>query len=235
VYSTRTNRSEAREILKVADSVVGTLWRKYGGGRAAQRPILFLVTDRQQAQKLAHIQLGLTRTPAGFQYSSYAYIDMPQWEQLDGGSQQSMIVHELTHVASRAWLAKAPHSLVEGLAMYEENAWRVQHGIGRIRLVDMRALYRGGFPSMTIWERRETDWALRDPYAVNACYMDAMLMVQQIVTRHGGVTALQRLGAAFSRRAQPGHDFTKTAVREAFEQALGVSFDEIAAQAHAAA
>ena len=163
VYSAASDEGDARTILRTADSVVGQLWRRYGGGRAAQRPILFLVRNRKQAERLAHVQLGVTRTPAGFQYSSYAYIDLPQWESYDGADQRSMVVHELTHVASRAWLQKAPHSLVEGVAMYEENLWRMQHHLGRTALVDLRAFYRHGFPSMTIWERRETDWGFAKP------------------------------------------------------------------------
>jgi hypothetical protein len=232
VYSAASDERDARTILHTADSVVGQLWRTFGGGRAAQRPILFLVRNRKQAEKLAHIQLGITRTPAGFQYSSYTYVDLPQWESFDDADQRSMVVHELTHVASRAWLQKAPHSLVEGVAMYEENLWRVQHHLGRTALVDLRAFYRHGFPSMTIWERRETDWGLRNPYAVDACYMDGMTMVQQIVSHHGGIPALRRLGAAFSQRAGT-RDFSAADVDSAFRQALGVSFAQVVAEAHA--
>ena len=233
VYSAASDERDARTILRTADSVVGQLWRRYGGGRAAQRPILFLVRNRKQAERLAHVQLGVTRTPAGFQYSSYAYIDLPQWESYDAADQRSMVVHELTHVASRAWLQKAPHSLVEGVAMYEENLWRMQHHLGRTVLVDLRALYRHSFPSLTVWERRETDWGLRNPYAVDACYMDGMTMVQQIVSHHGGIPALRRLGAAFSQRAGT-RDFSAADVDSAFRQALGVSFAQVVAEAHAA-
>jgi hypothetical protein len=233
VYSAASDAVEARTILRTADSVVGALWQRYGGGRAARRPILFLVRNRRQAEKLAHIQLGITRTPAGFQYSSYTYIDLPQWEDFDDASRRSMVVHELTHVASRAWLQNAPHSLVEGVAMYEENLWRTQHHLGRIRLVDIRAFYQHGFPSAQIWERRETDWGLRNPYAVDACYIDGMTMVQQIVAHHGGISALRRLGAAFAR--QPTRrDFSPSEVDAAFRQALGVSFDQVVAEARAA-
>ena len=233
VFSSQSDEGEARAILHVADSVVASLWRTYGGGRAARRPVLFLVTDRRQAEELAHIQLGIARTPAGFQYSSYAYIDMPEWEQIPPPDERSMIVHELTHVASRAWVANAPHSLAEGVAMYEENAWRVKHHLGGLHLVDLAAFYRHGFPSLSIWQRRVTDWGLRNPYAVNACYMDAMTMVQQIVTRHGGIPALRRLGEAFARDTGVGRGFTADQVNAAFTSALGVSFDQVAAEARA--
>jgi len=234
IFSAKSDEGEARAILHVADGVVGTLWREYGGGRAARRPILFLVTDTRQAEKLAHIQLGLTRTPAGFQYSSYAYINMPEWEQVPPSFERSMIVHELTHVASRAWVADAPHSLAEGVAMYEENLWRVQHHLGGLDLVDLAAFYRNGFPSLSVWERRVTDWGLRNPYAVNACYMDAMVMVQQIVERHGGIPALRRLGEAFAAEATERHNFSAGEVDAAFRAALGASFEQVATEARAA-
>ena len=136
VYSATTEKAEAAAILSTADEVIGPLWKRYGGGRAALRPILFLVTNRTQAEKLAHVQLGKVRTPAGFEFSSYAYIDLPQWEEYDDADRRSMIVHELTHVATRSWVETAPHSLAEGVAMYEEDRWRrqAQH-LGRVERV----------------------------------------------------------------------------------------------------
>jgi hypothetical protein len=50
VYSATSDKAEAIAILKTADAVIGPLWKRYGGGRAARRPILFLVTDRKQAE-----------------------------------------------------------------------------------------------------------------------------------------------------------------------------------------
>jgi hypothetical protein len=232
VYSAANDRSNADAILKTADGIVGTLWREFGGGRAARRPVLFLVDNRKQAERLAHIQLGIVRTPAGFQYSSYAYIDLTEWAGLDSRDQQSMIVHELTHVASRAWAFGGPHSLAEGVAMYEENAWRLQHHYPPILLVPLRAYYRQGFPSLPIWEERVTDWGLADPYAVNACYMDGMTMAQQIVKRHGGIAALKRLGQAFTAM-HAGRKFTAAQVDMAFRKALGVSFEQVVTEARA--
>jgi hypothetical protein len=233
VYSAANDRASAEAILKTADGVVGTLWRDYGGGRAAQRPVLFLVDNRKQAERLAHIQLGIVRTPAGFQYSSYAYVDLTEWSALDSRDQQSMVVHELTHVASRAWAYGAPHSLAEGVAMYEEDAWRLRHHYPAIHLVPLRAYYRQGFPSLPIWEQRVTDWGLADPNAVDACYMDGMTMVQQIVKRHGGVAALKRLGRAFTDM-HARRQFTATQVETAFQRSLGVSFQQVVDEARAA-
>jgi hypothetical protein len=234
VYSATSDSADAAAILHTADGAIGGLWRRYGGGRSAQRPILFLVTDRKQAERLAHIQLGTVRTPAGFEYSSYAYIDLPQWEGYDSADQRSMIVHELTHVATRSWVEQCPHSLAEGVAMYEEDLWRRQHHLGRIPLYDLRSVYQHGFPSSLVWSRRETDWGLTDLIAIQYSYLDAMTMTQQIVDHHGGVAALRRLAAAFKARAHPRRDFTTADVDAAFIQALGVSFDQVVAEAHAA-
>jgi hypothetical protein len=195
---------------------------------------LFLVTNRKQAERLAHVQLGRVRTPAGFEFSSYAYIDLPQWEGYDSVDQRSMIVHELTHVATRSWVEQCPHSLAEGVAMYEEDLWRRQHHLGRIPLYDLRSVYQHGFPSALVWSRRETDWGLTNLLAIQYSYLDAMTMVQQIVDQHGGIAALRRLAAAFKARAGERRDFTTADVDAAFSQALGVSFDQMVAEAHAA-
>ncbi|MDX6520522.1 MAG: hypothetical protein QOF08_1127 [Gaiellales bacterium] len=235
VYSAASDHADAEVILGTADNVIGSLWKRYGGGRSVQRPILFLVTDRKQAERLAHVSLGKVRTPAGFEFSSYAYIDLPQWETYgEPADQRSMIVHELTHVATRSWVETAPHSLAEGVAMYEENRWRVQHHLGRIPLFGLRQLYRQGtLPTALIWQRRETDWGLSNLIAIQYSYLDAMTMVQQVVAHHGGIPGLQRLAAAFRARAGRG-EFTAADVDAAFVQALGVSFDQVVAEAHAA-
>jgi hypothetical protein len=144
-----------------------------------------------------------------------------------------MIVHELTHVATRSWVESTPHSLAEGVAMYEENLWRVQHHLGRIPLLYLREVYRQGFPSELIWERRETDWGLGNLDAIQYSYLDAMTMVQQIVAQHGGISGLRRLAAAFEERVGK-RDFTARQVDAAFNQALGVSFAQVQAEAHSA-
>jgi hypothetical protein len=234
VYSAGSDEHDARLILHIADSVVGQLWKTYGGGRAARRPILFLVQNKRQGERLAHVDLGKVRTPAGFQFSSYAYVDLPEWETYGPASKRSLVVHELTHVASRAWVDRAPHSLAEGVAMYEENLWRRQHQLGAIPLLGLGRLYQAGFPSSTIWSRRETDWGLRNLAAIQYSYLDAMTMVQQIVAHHGGVPALRRLGQAFAMQAGGRRDFTEAEVDAAFRSAVGVPFSTVVAEAHAA-
>jgi hypothetical protein len=58
-----------------------------------------------------------------------------------------------------------------------------------------------------------------------------MTMVQQVVARHGGIPALQRPAGAFRAGRR---EFTAGDVDAAFAQALGVSFDQVVAEAHAA-
>lgn len=86
--------------------------------------------------------------------------------------------------------------------------------------------------SLRVWERRETDWGLRNVRAIGLCYLDALAISHVIVVRHGGVGALRRLGAAF-RAQHARRDVTAAQVNAAFRRALGVSFDRVAVEAHA--
>jgi hypothetical protein len=232
VYASAADLADARQILDTAEAATPRLVRRYGGGQAAERPVIFLIDNRSEGERLAHVDLGKVRTPAGFQYSSFAYVDLPEWRSLPAVEQQSMVVHELTHVVTRSMLAGSPHSLLEGIAMYEED--RYLRAYGEATSLDLLYAFQahGGFPSMRIWERRESDWGLRSVNGVDACYQDALAMTDAIVDRHGGVAALRRLGAAF-RAEHASRDFTAAQVGEAFRRALGVPFARVAADARA--
>ena len=212
--------------------MIPPLAARYGGGEAGLRPVIFLVDNRSQGERLAHVDLGKVRTPAGFQYSSFAYIDLPAWRALPDIEQESMVAHELTHVVTRPMLAGSPHSLIEGIAMYEED--RYLGASGETMFLDSIDAYyvRNAFPTLRLWERRESDWGLGNVRAINLAYLDALSMTHAIMTQDGGVMALRRLGAAF--RAQHARaDFTAAQVERAFQSALGVSFQQVEAQAHA--
>ena len=118
--------------------------------------------------------------------------------------------------------------------MYEENRWRVEHGLRPIPLLGLRRLYASGFPSEQLWLRRQTDWGLGNVAAIQYAYLDAMTMVQQIVHRHGGVAALRRLGEAF-QSSGGRRDLTPAELGAAFRRALGVPFAAVVAAARAAA
>ena len=231
VYARPDDIVAAQQILAAAESAIPRLSAVYGGGQAGLRPVIFLVDEPRQGELLAHVELGKVRTPAGFQYSSFAYIDLPAWRRLPDIEQSSMVVHELTHVVTRPMLAGAPHSLLEGIAMVEEN--RFLNVYGRTMYLDgVDAAYRSGFPGLRMWERRETDWGLPNVRAIQICYLDALAMTHAIVTDHGGVPALARLGAAF--RSEHAHrDYTPAQVEHAFRSALGASFQSVATEAHA--
>jgi hypothetical protein len=232
VYAKPADVEAAQHILDTAESVVPGLAARYGGGKAGLRPIIFLVDQRKQAERLAHVDLGKVRTPAGFQYSSFAYVDLPEWRNLPGVDQDSMVAHELTHVVTRPMLDGAPHSLLEGIAMYEEASYLAEHGSG-MSIGDVAAYYsHHRFPSMRVWRTRVTDWGLPSVGAIQVCYEDALVMTHVIMDEHGGVPALARLGAAFRRYGGPMR-FTKAQVNQAFERALGVPFARVVAEAHA--
>ena len=233
VYAKPADVTAAQQILDTAESVIPGLVDRYGGGNAGLRPVIFLVDQKAQGERLAHVDLGKVRTPAGFQYSSFAYVDLPAWRALPEIAQESMIAHELTHVVTRPMLDLAPHSLLEGIAMYEESEYLAEHGAGGFSLEDVAAFYyHHAFPSMRIWERRQFDWGLPNTRAINVAYEDALAMTHVIVDEHGGVPALARLGAAFRRYGGP-LDFTATQVDHAFRSALGVPFAQVVAEAHA--
>jgi hypothetical protein len=232
VYGSTAELADAEHILDAAESAAPRLWRIYGGGIAGLRPLIFVIDNAEQGERLAHVDLGKVRTPAGFQYSSFAYVDLPKWRQLDAIHQQSMVVHELTHVVTRPMLDGAPHSLLEGIAMDEENRLLRIRGTS-VPLEELYAYYyQDAFPSLRVWERRETDWGLTSIRAIGLCYLDALAMTHVIVARHGGVDALRRLGAAF-RAEHARRDFTAAQVRDAFRRGLGVSFERVAAEAYA--
>jgi hypothetical protein len=232
VYGSTDELVDAEHILDAAESAAPRLWSTYGGGAAGLRPLIFLIDNAGQGERLAHIDLGKVRTPAGFQYSSFAYVDLPEWRRLDSVHQQSMVVHELTHVVTRPMLGGAPHSLLEGIAMVEEARFLRLRGVP-MSLEEIYAYYyHDAFPTLRIWERRETDWGVTNLRGIGLCYLDALAMTHVIVARHGGVDGLRRLGAAF-RAEHVRRDFTAAQVRAAFQRALGASFDQVEAEAHA--
>jgi len=232
VYATPADVTAAQQILDTAESVIPGLVARYGGGKAGLRPVIFLVDQKAQGERLAHVDLGKVRTPAGFQYSSFAYVDVPAWRALPEVGQDSMIAHELTHVVTRPMLDLAPHSLLEGIAMYEESNYLAEHGSG-FSLDEVAAYYyHHAFPSMRIWELRSFDWGLPNARSINVAYEDALAMTRVIMDEHGGVPALARLGAAFRRYGGPLR-FTPAQVDHAFRAALGVPFATVVAEAHA--
>jgi len=129
-------------------------------------------------------------------------------------------------------LADSPHSLLEGIAMYEEDSYLSSYHESMPIDHLYAYYYHHAFPSLRIWQRRETDWGLPDVRSIGVAYEDALVMTAVIMNEHGGVPALRRLGAAF-RAEHARRDFTAAQVERAFERGLGVSFQQVVAEAHA--
>ena len=230
VYGPDDAELAARTIEGSGQQVVKMLHSKYGGGAAARHPLVYMVSGLHQGEVLAGVKIGRKETPAGWQVGDFAYIDYPVWLQDDLVTQDSTVAHELTHVASHTMLSGAPHSLIEGVAMYEEERFLNKLGFERpFALID--AYYQHGFPSAEIWGIRYTDWGLRAAVQVEACYQDGQAMTAVIIEEHGGVPALARLAAAYRRYHTVR--YSSDQVHEAFESALGVSFETVVAEAHA--
>jgi hypothetical protein len=231
IYGPDQAQLPARTIFGTGSSVVKMLHNKYGGGVAGRHMVMYLVEGLSQGEKLTGVKIGRKETPAGWQYKDFAYIDYPAWEDDEVIEQNSTVAHELTHVASHTMLRGAPHSLIEGVAMYEEE--RFLNHLGFQRRFDLiNAYYQAGsFPSAQIWGVQWADWGLKNATAVEACYQDGEAMSAVIIEQHGGVPALARLAKAF--RSFHHIRYSAAQVDAAFQHALGVSFDTVVGEAHA--
>jgi hypothetical protein len=228
---------DAKQIRADADEVVPRLTQLYGTDRAAAHPIVFVVDSRKQGEALSGVKIVRKEVPQGFVINGVAYIEWPEWEPGNVLERDGTIAHELTHVASLGLLGRSPHSLIEGLAMYEEDNFlralpvHVHLVLGAIA----QTYARGQFPSIQIWERRTSDWGLTNPAAVDLCYEDGQAMTAVIMEQHGGVRGLTRLANAFDAMHASHHGMLYSAaqVQQAFQRGLGVSFDQVVAEAHA--
>ena len=150
---------DAEHILDAASSCPAPLAASRRGRRAA--PAIFLIDNAGQGSgSPTSTSAGAPRRP-GFQYSSFAYVDLPEWRRLDSVHQQSMVVHELDarrHPADARRCAAQPargHRDGRGGAL-PAPARRVDVARGALRL----PYYHDAFPTLRVWERRETDWGL---------------------------------------------------------------------------
>jgi hypothetical protein len=233
IYEAVEANEAARAILSDADDVVPALDQSYARDLAARHPVIFLVRDEKQGEQLSGVKSFRKEVPDGFVLNGVSYIEWIPWSAGDPVERDGTIAHELTHVASWTLLGRSPHSMFEGLAMYHEQ--KFLHSIGyTLRMSYIKPLYASGqFPSIEIWRRRVTDWGLKNPQAVQACYEDAQAMITVILQRHGGAHGLERLANAFTRMHVTGAQYSAAQVQQAFQQGLGVSFDQVVAEAHA--
>jgi len=230
VYGPGSARDEAQEILAQMDASSPGLTARYGGAIAAQRPLVFVVNDREQGQELSGRVLGSEPTPLGTLDGNVVYVYLRPYQHADAITRDASTVYLMTLLAGRFNLLRAPWSLAVGVAGYEQNAYLNTKGY-ILPLEQVQAAYPG-FASATIWRSQDKDWGLSGTQARVAAE-DAVAMVHVIVANHGGSAAIIRLGKRFKQqRVPPGTDFSPAQVRKAFQAALGVSFDQVLSEAH---
>jgi len=233
IYEAVEAQDDATQILSDADQVVPRLTALFGRDRSAAHPVIFVVDSKDQGEALSGSRLGRAEVPQGFVLNGVCYIDWPEWEPGSVIERDGTIAHELTHVASWGLLGRAPHSLMEGLAMVEED--RFLRGLGyHVPLADISSAYARGFPSITFWRTRITDWSQTSPAVVNLGYQDGQAMTA-VILEHFGAAGVGRLARAFTAMHASRHGlvYSEQQVREAFQRGLGVSFDQVVAWAHA--
>jgi hypothetical protein len=232
IYGPTVEGPLARTILAAADAAAPELAARYSGGPAARRPVIFLVADRSQGEKLAGRTIDSSVTPLGTQSSSFVYIFLRQYRQADVEIQRSSVVYLETLLATRSLLQRGPQSLWAGVAAYEEDAdLRSRHFL--LPLDGIQSAYGRGYPTLARWTSTATDWG-QSGNAAELASQDALAIVHEIIAAHGGTAAVRRLGQRFAAlRQPPGLPFTASQVQAAFQRALGVSFATVLGEARA--
>jgi len=227
VYGLESAASEARTIRSAADATVPHIASTYGGGPAAARPLIFLVKDRDQGQQLIGHDIGQTAV-LGTVSDSFTYVFMRQYRRVDSVSQSSSVAGMMTLLATRVMFRHVPTSLTQGVASYEQNVYL--NGRGFLLPLDGVAVAYPGYQTLKRWTTTDSLWGL-EGHGQQLAAQDALAMGHVIISDHGGVAALKRLGRAF--RNASGGDFTPAQVRAAFTKALHASFDHVVSEAHA--
>jgi hypothetical protein len=213
-----------------ADQYAPFLQARYGGGRAIERPVVFILPDASTAEQIGGV-IGFDEA-VGEEKHGLVFINHPEWLRWSGPGERGVVVHELTHVASRAMLVGAPESLVEGLARYEESAALDERGWG-FRLQGLVDAYDAGYPTMARWRNVGEDmWGLSDGGEQGLAYMDGYAMTHVIMRDYGGVAAVRALAVAYGQLVT-GPTATPRQVRRAFMRALHVPFSRVVGEAHA--
>jgi hypothetical protein len=226
VYGPAVARRQAVEVRRLADAAAPDLHGTYGGGPAAARPLIFVVDDAAQAERLIGRDVGQV-LPAGSVAGPFAYVFLRQYRRIDPISRGAVVTALMTHLATELALRHAPTSLRAGVDAYEQN--RYLNSRGYVLPLDRIAAAYPGYPTLARWTSRQPLWGLNGR-AQQLAGQDALAMVHVILTRHGGAPALRRLGKAF---AHTGSDITAADVRRAFRSALDVSFASVVGEAHA--
>ena len=227
VYGLDSAAPEARDIRDAADATVPRISSTYGGGPAAARPLIFLVKDRDQGERLIGHDIGQTAV-LGSVSDSFTYVFLHQYRRVDEVGRASSIAGMMTLLATRIMFRHVPTSLQQGVSAFEQDIYL--GGRGFILPLSGIASAYPGYPTLQRWTTTQSLWGVGGS-AQQLASQDALAMAHVIIASHGGVPALRRLGRAF--RNASGGDFTPAQVHAAFRRALRVSFDSVLAEAHA--
>ena len=219
----------ARDVhlaLSAVDQAYPMLTRRYLSTRLDD-PIVIIVPNRQTGENI--VGYPISTWEAGSELGGLILLIRPDW--CCGAFRQGIVVHELTHAATRALDPGTPISLIEGLARYEEQRWDVAHGI-IYPTQDLAAAYDRGWHAASAWQWPFSAWYDVGPQRLAVQYQDGAAVVREVV-REAGLRGLRRLAATL--RADGGQGwFPPPRLNAAFRAAIGVSFDQIERRAKAA-
>jgi hypothetical protein len=227
VVSDGAPAGDTRNALAAIDQAYPMLARRYAAGRLAD-PIVIIVPNRQVGESIAGYPISTWE--AGSEQGGLILLVRSGWccGQTD---KQGIVVHELTHAATRALDRGTPISLIEGLARYEEQRWDTAHGYP-YPTAGLAAAYRRGWRAAGAWQWPFSTWYDVSQPQLEVRYQDGAAVVREVV-RESGVPGLRRLAA--SLRADGGQGwFPHSLLNTAFRTAIGVSFDQIEQRAQAA-
>ncbi|MEP6640918.1 MAG: hypothetical protein ABJB93_03310 [Gaiellales bacterium] len=221
--------ADAAEVVTVSDRALPGLIARYRlRGSNVLPPVIFMTGSWARASRVAGVPM--SHEAVGAEYQGLVYLKTSAWAEAPVALRDSVLVHELTHVASAPLVAGGPLSLVEGVARYEEQqsvlaaraAWPFRY---------LAAAYERGYPSLARWRWTFGHWMVRGAAPTWLAYEDGAAIVRTVL-RDGGGAGLRRLAAAFRRDGVAGR-FTERQVTRAFRAAVGRSFAAVAAQARA--
>ena len=221
--------AEAAEVVAVADRALPGLIARYRlPGSAVLPPVIFMTGSWAGASRVAGVPM--PHEAVGAEYQGLVYLKTSAWAETPAVQRDSVLVHELTHVASAAARRGRPAQPGRGRGPLRGAAVRPGRRVGwPFRY--LAAAYERGYPSLARWRWTFGHWMLRRAEPTWLAYEDGAAIVRAVL-RDGGDAGLRRLAAAFRRDGVAGR-FTAAQVDRAFRAAVGRSFAAVAAQARA--
>jgi hypothetical protein len=227
VVSDGAPAGDTRNALAAIDQAYPMLARRYAAARLDD-PIVIIVPNRQVGEDIAGYPMSTWE--AGSELGGLILLVRSGWC-CGQAVKQGIVVHELTHAATRALDPGTPISLIEGLARNEEQRWDTAHG-HPYSTADLAAAYERGWHAAGAWQWPFSTWYDVSQEQLALRYQDGAAVVREVV-REAGLRGLRRLAATL--RADGGQGwFPEPLLNTAFRAAIGVSFDEVEQRARAA-